>query len=587
MTSKKNISQINRKRKRNETTNDTTVEDEFIPNEQGSFLSFFSDGKQEQVAKVDDIPPQPIIDQKTAVEDAFKISQGLLASSTSVIEKEKYQAIYTEMQRLWKQSICSDWCEERGHECSAVVSECTTAILIKHKKAKNENPREIARLEEAHSNCNDCLSNTLNMCEMTTFVASVYDLPSANNEIHVCYEPQCKTRWTDRELHYTLWKTIDWVFFCKRTGNMHVCDQFCNARKIPDSISHEMVCSISRSGSMFEKVVITYDSHSWSKHTEENESSRGESLKSASDTSLPKSRPYANNNNDNNINNKTLSLEEVLAQCTSIGFVEAVLKNQKAIKQKDQKKIEYNPVRMPIKSKEDALIVAICQVCIPFSQQKLAKLASQKQLVGKELEASLNTTCSRAYQDRTLPNVQLMHMNVDIILKQRYLPPDLTNLESKPETRRQLILHFAQQCVIFWHILFTHTKFCTTNSFQFRDFIESALCIFADGIEVTKEDHDPPFTLIKKQDLLSILSPNEMFTTIESSANTKPKRDKPSRYKTPIENEIKSSLLTTVRKQEIQPTLLRLDYYQYGQIGNEAFSLSKRKFPRDPNNNNI
>jgi hypothetical protein len=549
------MNQVNRKRKFNDYGS-------FLNPEKASVVEPFSGDKKALAAESFRILNEL---RGESENPAFKslINNVPLGNLLTVEERrdyDKFQAVYAEVKRAWMERVWTRWCENKTHVCKTALAPCKQRQLTEDRALA---PIDRQRMEMEHRNCSTCLfNNSTTICDIDQFDVDVFDVDEIT--FHVCAPSLCNR--DDMNLHRTLWKKIDWLHFCKQTGAMHVCDRFCNAEKVPDRAMHGMVCSITglyRIGSG----IVTIDQPAWSKISQSLDPANGGGSRSKKQST-------------------GRSVEEILDACTESDFADTVIKQQRLHRQNGGKRrpgvtssvseMSYIPA-MTIKTKEDALKEAISQLSITFSAQRFESFQTTRILVHSQLENRLIKCCSRALQNHLVPSSAELQLETDAFLKRNFIPPDMRAISEDRGLRRLLIRHYAQRCVVFWHVLCEYTNFREQGSFTFRDFIESALVVFEEGLYVSERDYSFPFTLYQKDALLVIIS-----TSHSNLHRGNHFRLVPHRNRTPIKIYIKNALLETIRSSRLNPDMLRLENYNYNDLADHHFepSMRRRFFPK-------
>ena len=209
-----------------------------------------------------------------------------------------------------------------------------------------------------------------------------------------------------------------------------------------------------------------------------------------------------------------LSINEVLRMITNPDFVTSYMKQQSKHSKDGGKRLAGSSSKSvysgliashTIDSKQSALIAAMTHIAVVFSVQRFEGLKNYETNQMIQLLGELNKICSRAHSEQRMPTTNELILNVETFMKTRYIPPDMTEFKNTPSLREHLILLYAKKCVIFWYILMSRTNFKKMTSVSFRDFVEGALAIFAEGIYLTKGEFLFDFTLIKKDHMLNLL----------------------------------------------------------------------------------
>lgn len=455
-------------------------------------------------------------------------------------DRLKLKAIYESAAELWRENVCTDWCRDASglHICRSVGSPCPEKRKIKETKRTSGNSKEIERAIQIHASCEICFSNKQNTCDIDQFIISVYDVTS--DDFHICNPQICSSR--DPALHANLWRKIDCIYMCRQTGAIHVCDKNCKARKFADSEKHFMVCSISGMTNTESSNVITVSTPAWAtysstveKNQSENENARGGGGDGISDSDSEQdisTKVQSRRKRKMTIAMEeaaSRSFEEIMSACTTKYFVESVIAQQikhenaggrgKTGASSEFAFDSYIPIQH-IKCKQDALVTAISHTALTFSVQRFKQFEKRKIHLGQLLEQQMDRSISRSHQDKCVPNATSLLLEMDKFQKKNYVPPNTKKLAQDDHVRGLLIHYYAQQVVIFWYILCTHTPFLTLGSFQFKHYIDSAMALFEEGITVAETREMPGFTLIRKHALLAILSSNKNGSSSRNRGNS-------------------------------------------------------------------
>lgn len=566
-----------KKRKRQE--EEAFIDSSFSINTRGSFI-------------ITPPAPAPIRQQqqqlasKEDIDSAFKEMEKLKSASsikTAMDSRAELEAVWNEIARIWKERIWTFWYYDanKKHECSGVPIFCQELDEIRKMPYHTRDKRL-----ERHESCTLCAESAQKTCEMDLVNATAFKTEEGG-AYHVCVENHCASL-DDHSLHHTQLYVVDYLYICKKTGIHHAChEKYCMARKVKDRKGRALICSVSgRSSSdlfLEQPLEISTFARENARRGIENPLKEGFSKKHESSFS-------------------SMGVESLVANCTNPDFANSEWKKKKSFSFSSAASLS---------PKDDCFRMALQRCSQVFSEKHLDSYDNNKARMDAELLKDLEKSCANAQQNRKLPNTQHLRMMVDIYRKKNYLPPDM-KLLAQEENRRLLITHYARQCVVFWHIIHTKTKVKEHAYFSFSDFIDSALSIFEEGLDVSTADYDYGMTLIKKDKLLNILSYDsqgmsrggkqgrgkgksesggvgseenkessfldriqgkQTFGKKGSATTTPPIRAKKDRRnnRTLIKNQIQQAILETIRERVIHPDAFRLENYQYEDIPSSSF----------------
>jgi hypothetical protein len=624
-------------------------------------LDFSSNFKQSLVEKKQQQPPvatttkeeEDVVKRDFEILNALKSAEnqqtfGENVDSSKLLNAEekrdysKLKYIFQEMKTLWNQHMPkTGFGITNEHVCRSIPRLCSLKSELEKLKNVNRNDNirfyEKSKLESEHLDCKVCLYNRTSICQIEQFKVLVYDV--SDEHIHICSPLFCKGAIEDPVLHSKLYKEIDWVYFCHNSGTMHICDRFCSSVKVTDKESR-WLCSISGrySSKNNSDDRVTVDIMPWSNKTKLSDDSKKEYDQedvSSDNNHFFKKRMY--HGEKKRIENYRTA-EETLNASIQQGFSNSVVQQQIYHQNQGGRKragstfvnstesihLAYN-ASYSIKTKEDAYKEAISQVALLFSPDRLKDNEDKKQSLEKNLIKDLKKDCSKAYQNKKLPIVMDLFLKADIFMKNNYIPPSVRGIAENDEIRKALISFYAKKCVLFWYVLSITTTFRDETSFTFREFVDSALSLFEEGIEIKKtEDYPHPVVIVKSDDLLSIFSSDPNASSHKTrrngnrggggmnnkNGNKKNEEEnemerierilndgiplkeqsqaellKPQNAKnhlktnqTEIKKQIKKCILETVSKRLFPIHLLRMENYDYDSIPDTCFNIPTRAF---------
>lgn len=470
------------------------------------------------------------------------------------------KAYCKEMVRIWKERSYGTWHPEASdvnHKCNTLPPRCQDYETIQKMAFSNERDKAIER----HKQCVTCSRMMLSLCSMDKLCATGYK--TSDGSFHVCMKNKCFSETTDARLHHQKREYIDYLYVCEQTGKEHICEKYCDVEKIAQKSNHfSKVCPIS--GLHFGHEIVdngTMKSRVRHRYFIENPLKES-STKRKEDATV------------------TMSIDTIIKNCTAPDF--------DLMKFKKKKTPKY--LTKAIRSvKEDALTMALKKCAFIFSEKNLKSYQSSRDKLEQELSSELEKCCTTAHQNRRLPNTQQLHAVANVFFKKNYLAPDTDGLAEK-HTQELLIHKYAQQCVIFWYIVTTFTDVREKHHVHFNDFIDSALSIFEEGLEVPKEDYDHPVVLIEKDKLLNILSieqTNSRKALLRRKSCKNPAKKLRKSNETGIKNAVQSSILEAIRTRQRHPEVFRIDTYTFEDIPSTGFTLSSNRSGISPRSTRV